>query len=208
MASAIEATTTIAELTLYIQDFQSERIYLDSIGRNKSIRALVLRKAWYIFCSDVLGIWISILTSTSIESVDVSEIFEEGPRAFSDDERHEVANVVALLIRFNSCITSIRYDSRTHDAHIMETLVVPILLLNRLQPIFKAWFDGSTHRVDRERAVSAFLGSPLVRRHPQLMYFLLKSAREVLLLPQPSSSGSVPRAVAATRRSPRKRGRR
>jgi hypothetical protein len=90
----------------------------------------------------------------------------------------------------------------------MESRVVPILHLNKLRPIVKNLFDGPTDRIDRERTVSALLASPLVRRHPQLMYFLLKLTREALLLPRCQPSGSVQGAMVATRRSPRKRCRR
>jgi hypothetical protein len=118
--------------------------------------------------------------------------------------KRECSKLIAALIRSNLRITSILYDPQTQNAKIMESRVVPIFHFNKFRPIVEALSDGSTDRAGRERVVSALLGSPRVRYHPELLYLLLKANREHLLLAA-SDVGRV-RPPSTSRR--RKRGRR
>jgi hypothetical protein len=182
LARALEATTRIEELTLHVRGYSEETNFYDAIGRNISIQALVVKGEGTLFCSDVTVLWNSILKSATIQSVDASTLFHERSRfTFSPSDRQACAGAVAAAVRSNPHITRILYDPRMHDAHIMESRVIPILLFNKFRPVVKALFEGSADRVGRERAVSALLGSPFVRRHPELLFFLVKANRENLL---------------------------
>jgi hypothetical protein len=182
LAPALEATTRIEDLTLHVQHYSCTPMFFGSIGRNGSIRALVVKDEGPLLCRDVVCLWNSILKSTTIQSVDASTLFHERSTfTFSPADRQACAGAVVTAIRSNPHITRILYDPRIHDARIMESRVVPVLLFNKFRPVVKALFEGSTDRVGRERAVSALLLSPLIRRHPELLYILVKANRENLL---------------------------
>lgn len=181
LAPALEATMRIEELTLEVHHYPCSSMAFDAIGRNRSIRDLVVKGDGIIYCRDVKGLWKSILKSTTILRVDASNLMTPDSVTFSSSERRKCAGAVAAAIRSNPRITRILFNPRIHDTHIMESRVVPILRFNKFRPIIKALFDGSINGVGRERAVSALLGSPLVRLHPELLYVLLKVNRENLL---------------------------
>jgi hypothetical protein len=182
LAPALGSTTRIEKLALRFNHISCGQRFLDSIGRNRSIRALVLKGRGPLLCSEVTSLWKSVLKSATIQSVDASELpYQSANFTFSPKDRRTCAAVVAAAIRSNPHVTRILYDSRVHDAHIMESRVVPILHFNKFRPIVGGLFEGSSRGIGRERAVSALLGSPLVRRHPELLFFLLKANRENLL---------------------------
>jgi hypothetical protein len=185
LAPALEATTRIEELTLHVRGYSTRKRLFRSIARNRSIRALVVKGEGRLLCSDVKCLWRSILKNATIQSVDASTLIDEDSTfTFSSSERRTCARAVVAAIRSNPHLTRFVYDPRIHDAHIMESRVVPILLFNRFRPLVEALFDGSTYGdggVGRERTVSALLGSPLVRRHPELLHVLVKASRDSLV---------------------------
>lgn len=162
---------------------------MNAIGRNRGIRDLVARQEGRVTAGTVNTFWESIMTSPRIASVDASGISgswtdrwdavqQQPPEtAFTDEERRECAELVAELIRTNPRITTLEYHPWAHDVHIMESRVVPIVLLNRLRSVLSAPPDASAGVVSRERFASALLGSPHVRNHPQILFFLLQATR-------------------------------
>jgi hypothetical protein len=185
LATAFEATSRIEELTLHLQGYSIRKRLFASIGRNRSIRALVVKGEGTLWCSDVTLLWKSVLESATIQSIDARNLVrEDDALTFSSSDRRTCARAVAGAIRSNPHLTRFVYDPRIHDAHIMESRVVPVLLFNRFRPVVEALFDGSTGGgggVGRERTASALLGSPLVRRHPELLHLLVKATRESLV---------------------------
>lgn len=63
----------------------------------------------------------------------------------------------------------------------MESRVAPFVRLNRFRPVVDGLSDDSGDVERRERRVLAVLVSPLVRRHAELRYYLLKKCPEILL---------------------------
>lgn len=185
LARALEDSTTIEELTVDVQHNGTEAVLM-AIGRNRSIRDVVAVQEGPVTTSIVRTFWESVMNSPSIVNVDASGIWgdsDSDPFPFGsvdiEGERRDCAHLVGHLIRTNPRITSLTYDPRAHDAHIMESRVVPILRLNRFRPIVASLPGGSVGELAREKSVSGLLGSPLVLDHPELLYCLLHSTRDV-----------------------------
>jgi hypothetical protein len=182
LAPALEATTRVEELTLHLQHHSCTPLVLDAVGRNGSIRTLIVRGGGILLCRDVALFWNAVLKSATIQSVDASDLVHDGGSGdhFSPSDRRTCAGVAAAMIRSNPRITSLRYDPRMHDVEIMESRVVPIVHCHRLRPVVESLFEGSAGGAGRDRtvAVSALIGSPLVRRHPELLHLLVKANRE------------------------------
>jgi hypothetical protein len=197
---ALAGTTRIEELTVHVQDVLGIDAALIAIGKNRGIRFLVAMQEGPVTVGMVRTFWESVMQSPTIVSVDASGITGnsardtpgivrpwpalENAQEFNEEERRESAELVAELIRNNPRITNLAYHSQAHDERIMTSRVVPIVRLNRLRPIVASLPCGSVGDMARERSVSALLGSPIVRQHPELFYVVLNSTRDCLLASQ------------------------
>jgi hypothetical protein len=199
LAPALAATTAVEELRIELPVVEDEN--LNAIRRNGSVRVLIATQHKVLKQRDAEAFWRAAFANGTVERIDVSGV-ADGVLSHSTRKR-ESSELIGTLLRSNPRITSIKYVPRIYDEQVMESRVVPILHFNKFRPVVEALFNGSTDRAGRERAVSALLGSPLVRRHPELLYFLLKVNRENLLA---VSDGA--RVRPASTRRQRKRARR
>jgi hypothetical protein len=188
LATAIAATVSLEELQLTVQSLSRDAVIFDAIGRNQSIRDLtVVTEGPLVDASETEFFWESVSKSSSIQSVHTRAQNEFlHPIIYDDDVRRRCAELVAKHLRDNQRITRLKCSPDTHDAQIMESQVAPIVRLNRFRPVVKGLWNGSGGGEGRARRVSAVLSSPLVRRHPELLYFLLKANGDILLPSPPT----------------------
>jgi hypothetical protein len=180
LAAAIAATSILAELSLPVPSLSHDTALFDAIGQNQNIRVLrvyIREPLSEAATSNLERFWMSMFQSSSIESINVAgHTVADGD--ISEAMRRQNAELVAKHIRNSQRITCLKCNPATHDAEIMESRVAPIVHWNRFRPIVAGRSDGE----GRKNRVSALIGSPLVRRHPALMYHLLKK-NPVTLLP-------------------------
>jgi hypothetical protein len=189
LGPAIETTSCLTKLTVTLSGPKHEtwlKSLAESIGRSRGIRTLIGNTDWSFTFSDVKLFWRSVMTSSTIEAVDVRDI----RHGFPAEEKVECAQAVATALLVNRVVTSIEFNPHNHDPEVMRVRVLPLLRLNRLRPIVASLDDGGSASADGARGasssckLSALLESKMIRTRPELLFFLMK-AQTNLLLPLP-----------------------
>lgn len=189
LADAIRTTAWVEEVTLRFFSWLVTRDCFDTmlaaIGESQGIRTLVVVQHSDVTCPRMKSLWSSVLTSRTIESIDVTEM--EAGNQYTDAERRECAELVVSMLRSNPIVTQITYNRGTHDERVMEQQAVPLLSRNRFRHVVKALLDRPA--TERERFASSLLGSEMVRGRPELLYPLVVSLVKDGVVPGFSSKG-------------------
>jgi hypothetical protein len=179
LAAAISTTSSLEDLDLSVRSLSHDTALFEAIGRNQSIRVLHVDIAEPLSdakaANDSERSWVSLCRSTSIEAITISAYTSFENRYISEEMRRQSAELVGKHIRSNKRITRLKCSPSTHDEGILAARVAPVLRLNRFRLIVAALSDGLGDGEGAESRVSAVIESPLVRRHPELMYYLLKA---------------------------------
>jgi hypothetical protein len=189
LADAIRVTEWVEEVTVrfwsWVATYDCFETMLAAIGESPGIRTLVVVQSPDVTSIRVKTLWSSVLTSRTIERIDVSE--REASGHYTDAERRECAELVVSLLRTNPVVTQISYSRGSHDESVMEQQAVPLLRRNRFRRVVRALVDAPA--AGRERSASALLGSEMVRERPDLLYQVVVNLMKHGVVPAPSFKG-------------------
>jgi hypothetical protein len=186
LAEALRSTTRVEDVTI-LSSYRTAtdecfEEMLDAIGQNHGIRTLAVHQRSGVTSNRLRTLWRSVMTSPTLESINVACMELRDEHNFTDAERRECAEVVVSVLQSNAVLTQIKYNRETHNEEVMEKQVVPLLHLNRFRPVAKA-LEGMSAS-ERERTLSALVGSDLVRGRAYLFNRLVASMiKESMVVP-------------------------
>jgi hypothetical protein len=196
LTEALRTTTCVEHVTLVwsYRTATSECFgeILDALGRNHAIRDdLVVKRR-----SGVVVVWRSVLTSRTLDSTDAADVEVADEHNCPDVDRRERTEVVVSMLGSNPAVTHLVYNRKTHDEEVMEKQARPLLHLNRFRPVVEA-LEGM-RAAERERALSAILGSEVVCGRSYLLFRLVRSMiKDSLVAPPAFSHGGRKRSRSA-----------
>jgi hypothetical protein len=175
LAEALRSTTRVEHVTI-LSSYRTAtdecfEEMLDGIGQNHGIRTLAVHQRSGVTSNRLRTLWRSVMTSPTLESINVAYMKAGDEHDFTDTERRECAELVVSVLQSNAVLTQIKYNRETHHEQVMEKQVTPLLHLNRFRPVAKA-LEGMSAS-ERERTLSALVGSDLVRGRAYLFFHLV-----------------------------------
>lgn len=183
LAPALETTTVIDKLSFHFQEFHFNLpdrhkllMLFDAISRNRGTKTLnvngCLPRAVKMY------FWSSVLRSSTLQSIDASHLewdYLEIPLSNTERQAHDLQ--LLALLGSNSVVTHIGYKPSNHDAHIMESQVLPLLKPHLIVESLRFYPNVEI----RKKAISSLLQIQRLRFRPEFLYSLLKEYREMLL---------------------------